>query len=199
MIEMKSPSSKRPRATPEMIVATARSIARERGWNAVTIRAIADALGYASPLIYEHFRSKEDAFDEIARLGFAELEASLADFTAPEGTTDRIVGMGIAYVEFARRSPELYRVMHGMDGVVLNGPALAEGAHRVCLLAERELKAWAEAEGVSLPHLLEATETMWCLLHGIATLTLVGRLTSDQAPQVRRAVQGLLAGWRNPL
>jgi AcrR family transcriptional regulator len=48
------------------ILAAARSIGIRTGWKAVTIRAVAQQLGYTSPLLYEHFRDKQELLTELA-------------------------------------------------------------------------------------------------------------------------------------
>ena len=48
------------------ILAAARSIGIRKGWKAVTIRAVAQKLGYTSPLLYEHFRDKQEILTELA-------------------------------------------------------------------------------------------------------------------------------------
>jgi Bacterial regulatory proteins, tetR family len=49
----------------------AREIAIEDGWEAVTIRRIADRLEYTSPIRYKHFSGKDGLLVELARDGFA--------------------------------------------------------------------------------------------------------------------------------
>jgi AcrR family transcriptional regulator len=39
------------------------------GWKAVTIRAVAQQLGYTSPLLYEHFQDKQEILTELAMEG----------------------------------------------------------------------------------------------------------------------------------
>ena len=56
------------------ILAAARSIGIRMGWKAVTIRAVAHQLGYTSPLLYEHFRDKQEILTELA----IESQAALA-------------------------------------------------------------------------------------------------------------------------
>ena len=51
----KSRGAIRPVAGRPEILAAARSIGIQKGWKAVTIRAVAQQLGYTSPLLYEHF------------------------------------------------------------------------------------------------------------------------------------------------
>jgi AcrR family transcriptional regulator len=52
------------------ILKTAKSIARQEGWQAVSIRKIADAIEYSAPIIYEYFDSKDVLLDEIRSEGF---------------------------------------------------------------------------------------------------------------------------------
>jgi len=56
----------RPVAGRREIFAAARSIGVRSGWKAVTIRAVAQQLGYTSPLLYEHFRDKQEILTELA-------------------------------------------------------------------------------------------------------------------------------------
>ena len=39
------------------IMQTAKTIARREGWQAVSIRKIADAIEYSAPIVYEYFDS----------------------------------------------------------------------------------------------------------------------------------------------
>lgn len=158
---MKPAPRRRSRATPEAIVASARNIAQNEGWPAVTIRAIAKELGYASPILYEHFASKDEVLAAAARLGFERLEASLANAEGSPGTDDRVVALGVAYLMFAEECPELYRVMHGLDGVVKDPGIIAQEAGRVVQLAAADLTLWAESAGVQMPDPYGATELLW--------------------------------------
>ena len=188
-------ASKRPRATPDTILDAALAVARERGWPAATIRAVADALGYASPVLYEHFASKEAMLAAAARRGFGTLATDLAADGLPTGTDARIVALGAAYVAFARREPELYAVMHGLDGVV-RPEAISPEASGVVGIAAAELARWAEANEVAMPDPFASTEALWCLVHGIASLALAGRLRAGEEALTETTVSALLAGWR---
>lgn len=70
---------RRPVAGREEILAAARAIGIREGWRAVTIRSVAHELGYASPLLYEHFRDKEDLLTEIVIDALGQLQARLTE------------------------------------------------------------------------------------------------------------------------
>src|SRR5882724_4812614 len=59
------------------LLAAAREIATEEGWQAVTIRRIADRLEYTSPILYQHFSGKDALLWELVREGFRELTERL--------------------------------------------------------------------------------------------------------------------------
>lgn len=212
------------RATRPMILETARRIARAEGWPAVTIRRVADALGYTSPLIYEHFRDKGDALAAILHEGFDALAAALAEAAAgpldpadPDAYAHALAG---AYLAFARREPAVYQLMNGMGGVAVDPAETARGAALTCGVAVGALERWAAAAGVRLPDPLEATEVLWCALHGVTCLAIAGRLDAHQHAHqqaagdahagddagagadahtdalVHHAIRALLAGWR---
>jgi AcrR family transcriptional regulator len=68
----------RPVAGKTDILAAARSIGLRMGWKAVTNRVIAQQLGYAAPLLYEHFQDKEEILTELAIEGQLSLAKDLA-------------------------------------------------------------------------------------------------------------------------
>ena len=54
----------------EGILAGAREIALQEGWQAVTIRKVAERIEYSPPTIYEYFENKEAILLELLRQGF---------------------------------------------------------------------------------------------------------------------------------
>ncbi|WP_315816722.1 helix-turn-helix domain-containing protein [Paraflavitalea speifideaquila] len=52
------------------ILVTAWQIVKEEGWQALSIRKIADAIEYSVPVVYDHFVNKESILKEFAREGF---------------------------------------------------------------------------------------------------------------------------------
>src|SRR5439155_2794638 len=81
-------------------------------------RKVADSVEYRPPMIYEHFANKEAILRELMREGFqlllTEIRTTVAVAADP---ADRMIGIACAYWEFAWNYPELYQVMHGLDGV----------------------------------------------------------------------------------
>jgi AcrR family transcriptional regulator len=55
------------------LLIAALEIAKAEGWEAVTIRRIAEAIEYTTSIVYGHFESKDALFNEIIEQGFKQL------------------------------------------------------------------------------------------------------------------------------
>ena len=95
---------RRPIAGREEILAAARDLSARNGWRAVTIRSVAQELGYTSPLLYEHFHDKEDLLTQIAVDALGRLEARLAE-KLPTDHRAAVVCMVERYSTFILSTP----------------------------------------------------------------------------------------------
>jgi AcrR family transcriptional regulator len=97
------------------ILSTAWQIVKEDGWEAVSIRKIADAIEYSVPVIYDHFENKEAILWEFAKEGFRMLSKKIQQ--AKEKSDDpyeQLKAIADAYWNFAFRNKEYYQLMFGM-------------------------------------------------------------------------------------
>jgi AcrR family transcriptional regulator len=97
------------------ILSTAWEIVKEDGWEAVSIRKIADAIEYSVPVIYDHFENKEAILWEFAKEGFRMLSKKIQQ--AKEKSDDpheQLKAIADAYWNFAFRNKEYYQLMFGM-------------------------------------------------------------------------------------
>jgi AcrR family transcriptional regulator len=85
----------------------------ERGSEeAVSIRAIADAVGVTPPSIYLHFADKEELFIAVCDVRFEELDRLSASAAAlATDPLDEVRKRGEAYIRFGLDNPEQYRVL----------------------------------------------------------------------------------------
>lgn len=98
----------------QAILSAAQEIASREGWQALTIRRVAEKIEYSPPTVYEHFQSKEQIVIELMRGGFRQmLEDMRVARDAHSDPVEAMVGMGKAYWEFAVRRPEMHLGMHG--------------------------------------------------------------------------------------
>src|SRR5262245_51028065 len=88
------------------ILAAARDLAGCEGWQAVTIRRVAERVEYSPPMIYEHFASKEAILHELVREGYRLLLIEMQSAAAAErDPAERVLALARAYWEFAWRQP----------------------------------------------------------------------------------------------
>jgi AcrR family transcriptional regulator len=78
---------------------------------AVSIRAIADAVGVTPPSIYRHFEDKEELLYEVCERRFADFNEAMDAARVPDDPVAAMRAMGAAYVRFALGHPEHYRVL----------------------------------------------------------------------------------------
>jgi AcrR family transcriptional regulator len=96
----------------EEIIAAAKELLATAGRaDDVSIRAVADKVGVTSPSIYLHFEDKTALLGAVVADVFEELDKAM--LSAAEGLTEpleRLRAFGAAYVHFALRHPEHYRI-----------------------------------------------------------------------------------------
>src|SRR5918996_3236326 len=95
----------RERASRErLIVATARELAEQQGWDAVTTRRLAERIEYSQPVLYSHFRGKREIIGAVALDGAAELAAAVRGAaSAADDPRGRVTALARAYLYFAER------------------------------------------------------------------------------------------------
>ncbi|WP_420037504.1 TetR/AcrR family transcriptional regulator [Streptomyces sp. cg28] len=162
-----------------LIVATARELAEQQGWDAVTTRRLAERIEYSQPVLYSHFRGKREIIGAVALEGATELAAALRSATAAAGDAHaRVTALARAYLDFAERNPAVYDAVFRLDG----GLAFADEATPEPLkdAFAALLETLDEVAGDNVhPGLF--TETFWAALHGLATLSRAGRLPPADA------------------
>jgi AcrR family transcriptional regulator len=97
--------------TRQKILDTARDMFVQHGYEATTMRAIADRIEYTPTAIYHHFRNKEALLRELANTDFHALAVAFQRIGRIEDPFERLRRIGEAYVEFALEHPMHYQLM----------------------------------------------------------------------------------------
>lgn len=105
-------STQRPSATAATICSEAIALAEETGWNKLTVRALAQRIGYSPPILYQHFRNKEHLLREVMQQGFdllrSEMHGAAGTSTDPQRA---LVAVARARLRFALTHPALHSLM----------------------------------------------------------------------------------------
>ncbi|CAM5717903.1 TetR/AcrR family transcriptional regulator [Streptomyces canus] len=173
-----------------LIVATARELAEQQGWDAVTTRRLAERIEYSQPVLYSHFRGKREIIGAVALQGAAELATAVrAATSAADRPRARVVALARAYLDFAARNPAVYDALFQLDGGLPYAQEDTPEPLKDAFAALLETLGEVAGDGVQ-PGLF--TEVFWAALHGLATLTRAGRLLPEDAePRVELLVDRL--------
>lgn len=162
----------------EKILAAARSMFVAEGYEAVSLRKIADAIDYTAPALYTHFKDKGEILAELCRRDFAALAETFNRLAKVEDPAQRIFRIGLTYIRFATENPNHYRLMFMTrhpaelaptpeDLKKVNDPeqdayAFLRAAVAECIERGRFLPEHKD------PELL--TQVLWAGVHGVASL-----------------------------
>ncbi|NUS43239.1 MAG: helix-turn-helix transcriptional regulator [Mycobacteriaceae bacterium] len=170
-----------------LIIDTARELAEAQGWEAVTVRRLAERIEYSQPVLYSHFAGKTDIVSAVAEEGFAELAALLRRAReGADGPASAVAAVARDYLDFAADRPALYDAMFLMEVTLEFGPAAPQPLKDGFAELITVFRPFAAADPETF------TEVAWGALHGLATLDRGGRLRPGHRDERLRL---LVAGW----
>jgi AcrR family transcriptional regulator len=172
-------------ARRQLITSTARRLAEQEGWDAVTTRRLSTEIEYSQPVLYKHFSGMDGIIASVALQGFGELADALA--AARTGAADgwaALARVAHAFIGFAHDNPALFDAMF-TRATTLRFAAADTPAELTAAFAELR----AAVETVADPRDPDTlAEVAWAALHGLVTLDRNGRLR----PEYRAARVDLL-------
>jgi AcrR family transcriptional regulator len=93
------------------ILDTARELFAEHGYDAVTMRMIAERIEYTPTAIYYHFKDKDALIHEMCDEDWGALAEEFQKIATVANPAERLREMGRAYARFAFEHPNHYRLM----------------------------------------------------------------------------------------
>jgi AcrR family transcriptional regulator len=170
----------------EALLTAAETLLEEAGVQGLTLRACARRAGVSHAAPKHHFTDVSALVAEVAARGYDRLTEALrsARFDAGDAPEARIVAVARTYVAFARRHPDLFRVMFRWDAMAADNEVLRQAATRT--FAEMTSSVTAQRGGDDVtPETLEARirerglqndiVMAWSQIHGYAQLLLEGQ------------------------
>ncbi|GAB3720266.1 TetR/AcrR family transcriptional regulator [Spirosoma lituiforme] len=158
------------------ILQAAWQLVLEEGWQALSIRKIADAIEYSVPVIYTHFENKDAILQEFTKDGFRLLtEAVVQQRDSQPDPSQQLVAMAQGYWDFAFTHKEYYQLMFGL------GIPLCEQVNQVA-----EMKQFSNVligviqEAINSSRQPEVNaflkfHTYWSILHGLVSIQMIDR------------------------
>lgn len=163
-------------ATRELILDAARELFARDGYEAVTMRGIAEKIEYSPTAIYLHFADKDALVHELCVCDFLALAQAFQPIALVRDPIERIKRIGRAYIEFALAHPDHYRLMFMSprpqdEGQLDDGRKgdPAQDAYAFLRIAVVEALAQGRFRSdLTDPDLV--CQTLWAGVHGVASL-----------------------------
>jgi AcrR family transcriptional regulator len=170
----------------EKILDTARELFATEGYDAVTMRRIAELIEYSPTAIYLHFKDKDELVRELVTADFAAFAALFQKVLEQPDLVERLREAGRVYVRFGLEHPHHYHVLFEapLPDPPIDHPTTPDADGYFFL---RHLVADAMAAGKLREDITDAdraAQVLWAGVHGITSLVLA------------RHGQGVIA-WRD--
>lgn len=188
------------KAIREAILVASRNIVTNEGWQAVSIRKIADAIGYSLPVVYDYFKSKDAILEEFVKNGFAMLteEVTLAKEKVSEPTA-QLEAISNAYFNFAFKHSEYYQMMFGL------GMPTCEKVREVEEIGNFSGAIISTMQKMMTPPVIKEQtilkfHTFWSILHGLTSINMVNVAATPNRLQqqvLQDAIQGFIKNINN--
>jgi AcrR family transcriptional regulator len=183
------------------IMKAALHIAKEEGWEALSMRKIADAIEYTAPIIYEYFENKDALMYELTRTGYKVLNTKLEEARDQEDTPEKqLEAMWVAYWNFAFLKKELYQLMFGISTncncELMN--TLPEAGRQWDIIAE-VIGKLMHIDDMDSDEICKRYYTFWSVVHGLISINLLSRGSSDEMNRMvlMNAITGIIRSMKD--
>ena len=183
--------------TRNKILAAALHIVKEEGWQALSLRKIADAIEYTAPIIYEYFTNKEAILLELTRQGYrilySHLSAAKHKHRLP---AKQLEAMWMAYWHFAFTEKVYYQVMYGVEMNCCVMEESLEDHESPYVLFTEVIANILPAKNPGEDVLCKWYVTCWSVMHGLVSIniTRMGIGTTDEMNKqiLKLAINGMI-------
>jgi len=162
------PRERRRQRVRRAFVDAARKIAAQQGPEGLSLRGVAHEMDYSHAALYEYFQSREELLGAVIYEGLCELRSALAAVSEERPAGERLRDMGLAYIEFARQSPEIFELVFTRNRAQRRRVADTRGTDNPYGLFRAGIVALVPKASAAAVD--RAAYTFWALVHGLAML-----------------------------
>lgn len=147
----------------------------QKGYEGVTMRALAAELGCSPMTPYRYFENKDEIFEAVRRAGFDRFADALR--AARDSTDDHLGKMRAlcrGYIQFGLDEPHAYRIMFELDPPEGTHPPDEDEADSWFVM--RDCVSDAVADGALRGDPDTLAHLYWSSVHGLVALHLAGKL-----------------------
>jgi AcrR family transcriptional regulator len=174
------------------IAEVASKLFAQHGYESVTMRAVADALGVSAMALYRYVADKAELLTLVRTLAYrAFADDQARAFARASDPKRRMDELGKAYVAFALQHADWYRIMLELDQPQGENAELEHEVQRSFSYLLEAIKGELAA-GLVQGDALTLAHLAWANVHGMVSLHLAGKLN------LGRSIHDLTAHMRQP-
>jgi AcrR family transcriptional regulator len=161
------------------LIETGLRVLQQEGLNALSLRRVAREAEVSAMAPYRHFKDKQSLLAAISEKGFVELHELLEQ--ANQDHPGDLDASGQAYLSFALKEPETYRLMFTQK-VLCEGEdneTLEEAGSSAFESLVKTIEVGIESGKIKETTSLDLALTAWSLVHGISMLLIDGILENN--------------------
>lgn len=158
------------------LIEAVRDLVETHGPDGFSVAEAARRAGVSSAAPYKHFRDRPDILRAVAGEGMDRLRVAMEQAAAahPVGSLEAVAAIGLAYVDFARAEPGVFRLVFGLTEGHENAPELQQKGE--CCFGV-VVKAAADRLGLPPddPLVMRRAYMLWSFVHGHSFLHIDGK------------------------
>ncbi len=182
------------------ILDAAHGIVKDEGWQALSMRKIADKIEYTAPIIYEYYANKEAILLELTKKGYILLAERMKEARdRHEDLADQIEAIWLAYWNFAFEQREYYQLMFGVEvNCCIMDELLPQGStpYDIAAAPIAELMGISDTEDDKV---CTKYYTYWSIIHGLISINITRKGTTDEINRqiLKDAITGITRSLTN--
>jgi AcrR family transcriptional regulator len=166
----------------------------EHGFEAFSMRRLAERCGYTAPTIYHYFGDKKGLFDTLFEERLRQMLDSVRRVRRSRDPAQRILAVAQACVRFGLRNPSQIQVLTALRPDQTDPPQASVEARELIEGPLREL----EQQGRLLGDPEEAFQCLWIAMHGVMSMLTLRPDYAWSKQLVRLSIEAMLRGLIRP-
>ncbi len=180
----------------EMALLAAEQIVVEQGYEGLSARKVAAAIGYTVGTLYLVFENIDDLILQVNARTLDRLHARMTESQAISGDArDYLMQLGQAYIRFADDDPHRWAMVfeHRLSEERMLPAWYQEKITRMFALVEKGLEPLAKQR--SRQEITQAAGALWGGVHGICILAITDKLGIAGVDSVQEVTQSLISNY----
>ncbi|HXS38270.1 MAG TPA: TetR/AcrR family transcriptional regulator [Flavipsychrobacter sp.] len=177
------------------IIAAAWRIVKKEGWQAMSMRKIADSIDYTAPIIYGYFDNKDALLVELTRQGFLKLADRLRQAKAKHKLpAKQLEAMWFTYWDFAFDEPQYYKLMFGVDVNCYCEMGQCMETEMPSDIFSEVIEELVASSNNPNTDVCKKYYLFWSVIHGLISINMVNKGKSDKLNQeiLKDAITGII-------